>query len=96
MPGISFICDLKRGLRRESPVIAAALRPLLHDERYELHEWLNDEICYLGYTAYQEYPIDSFGVGNVTVYLEGCFYGKNSDDTTRALHELTDSGVHFR
>ena len=90
MPGISFICDLKRGLRRESPVIAAALRPLLHDERYELHEWLNDEICYLGYTAYQEYPIDSFAVGNVTVYLEGCFYGKDSDDTTRALHELTD------
>ena len=90
MPGISFICDLKGGLGRESPVIAAALRPLMHDERYELHGWLNDDVYYLGYTSYKEYPIDSFEVGNVTVYLEGCFYGKDSDDTTRALHELTD------
>jgi hypothetical protein len=69
MPGISFICDLKRGLGRESPVIAAALRPLMHDERYELHEWLNDEFYFLGYTAFRVYPMWSFDVGDVVVYL---------------------------
>jgi hypothetical protein len=78
MPGLSFICDLKGGdLRRDQAVILGAMDSLLHYERYEKHEWLNDNVHYLGYTAYNEYPIKSFDVGDVSVFLEGRLYGGN-------------------
>lgn len=90
MPGMSFICDLRSGLRCDQVAILRAMESLIHDERYERHEWLNDDAYYLGYTAYREYPIDSFEIGDVVIYLEGRLYGKNLTADNRALHELTD------
>ncbi len=92
MPGMSFIYDLRSGLRCDQAAILRAMESLIHDERYERHEWLNDDVCYLGHTAYREYPIDSFEIGDVVIYLEGRLYGKHptTDDTT--LRELADAG----
>jgi len=58
MPGLSFICDLKGGLRRESRPILKTMESLKHDEQYERHEWLNDDCHYLGYTAGSEHSRD--------------------------------------
>jgi asparagine synthase (glutamine-hydrolysing) len=93
MPGISFIYDLKGGLRSESSLIGQAMESLIHDERYERHEWLNDDCHYLGYTAYGEYPIKSFDLGDVVIYLEGRCYGRNPMVDEKALYELRDLGL---
>lgn len=92
MPGLSFICDLKGGLRRESRPILKTMESLKHDEQYERHEWLNDDCHYLGYTAYREYPIQSFDLGDVVIYLEGRCYGRNPTVDEKALYELRDLG----
>jgi asparagine synthase (glutamine-hydrolysing) len=52
---------------------------------------LNDDFHFLGYSAFGEYPIQSFDFGDVTVYLEGRFYGRNPEGDAKALCELKDS-----
>ncbi len=90
MPGLSFICDLKGGLRRESVPILKTMESLKHDEQYERHEWLNDDCHYLGYTAYGEYPIRYFDLDDVIIYLEGRCYGRKPTTEEKALGELAD------
>jgi asparagine synthase (glutamine-hydrolysing) len=90
MPGMSFICDLQGGLQRDQVVILRALESLIHDERYQRHEWLHDDVHFLGSTAYREYPIRSFEVSDTTIYLEGRWYGENTAVHSRRLHELAD------
>jgi asparagine synthase (glutamine-hydrolysing) len=64
---------------------------LMHDERYRRHDLLKDDHCYLGYSAYAEYPMQSFDLGEVVVYLEGRLYGRNRDSNSKALSDLRES-----
>src|SRR5262249_49838665 len=93
MPGISFVCDLKGGLRRESSFIDRAMDSLLHDPRYQRQEWLNDDFHYLGYSIYRQYPMSFFDLGDVTACLEGRFYGRKPAFDAEALSELKDAVV---
>ena len=93
MPGISFVCDLEGGLHRESYLIDRAMDSLLHDPRYQRHEWLTDDFHYLGYSIYRPYPIAFFDLGDVTACLEGRFYGRRQTFDADALFELKDSVV---
>jgi asparagine synthase (glutamine-hydrolysing) len=90
MPGLTFVCEPKGGLRRESLRLDHAMESLLHGEGYRRHEWLSDDFHYLGYSAYGEYPIHSCDLGHVVIYFEGRLYGRDSTATANSLRELVD------
>lgn len=77
MPGLSFICDLKGRLTSKEPVIRRSLDALIHTGDYQAKVLLSNNLYFLGYSAYKEYPIVSFENEEFSIYLEGQIYGKD-------------------
>jgi asparagine synthase (glutamine-hydrolysing) len=90
VPGISLVCDLGGGLRRQARRIGHAVDAVLHDSRYRRDEWLDDDVRYLGYSAYPEYPIASLDLDAVAALVEGRFYGLDGAPVAAILGELAD------
>ena len=94
MPGLSLVVDLDGGLNRDSRLISGAVASVIHDERYQRHDWLTDDFHYLGYTCYTEYPMRSFDLADVVIYFEGRCYGRNPAAQEKALRELAALAFH--
>jgi asparagine synthase (glutamine-hydrolysing) len=86
VPGISFICDFKRDLEENRPLIDQSLNSLIHTERYQSKTLLAERSYFLGSTAYSEYPIHTFENEEYFICIEGKIY--EEDDLNSRLLEL--------
>lgn len=75
MPGLSFICDLDRGIDALLPDVHRALDAACHDAAYDARLLVREPSYLLAASAYPEYPLSAFDFGDVAIHLEGRLYG---------------------
>lgn len=84
MPGIS--------VRYRHPTVSSPLderlEPVLHDGRYEATVVRDDGASQVGYTGYEEYPVEEFRIDDYHVVFEGYVYDWNGVDPRSKLREL--------
>jgi asparagine synthase (glutamine-hydrolysing) len=79
VPGLSFICDLDRGVEALLPRVHAALDAARHDDTYGWSVLHCEHLWLLAASAYPQYPVASFDLGDVVVHREGRLYGPPSE-----------------
>lgn len=96
MPGISCVCDFDGTRKTDNASVTQALSLLLHTQQYKHKMLLTEDSCFLGYSAYDEYPIHVFENEKYFVCMEGRIY-EDGDLNTRlnSLAELVFIKHHF-
>lgn len=87
MPGISLNCSK---LVQEK-LLLEALNSLVHNEHYNSEVILNNDPYFVGYTKYEDYPIQIFESDKLWICLEGRIYGKEKSLINRELYNLLNS-----
>ena len=90
MPGVSLFCDARARVDDRARAIATALASVLHDERYATRVLWRDNVHFLGFTGYPEYPLASHCLGDFVVHVEGQLYGRSRAAVEGRVGELTD------
>ncbi|MCK4752010.1 MAG: hypothetical protein KAS75_01090 [Planctomycetes bacterium] len=88
MPGISCICDFNGNLKADNASINRALDSLVHTPQYQSKTLLAENSYFLGYTAYDEYPVYTFENETYFICLEGRIY--ENDDLDVRLNSLAE------
>jgi asparagine synthase (glutamine-hydrolysing) len=79
---------LKNDLREKESMILKSLDSMIHFEQYERKILLNEKSYFLGFTAYNEYPITSFENNEFLICLEGRIYNKDDRLLNMELNHL--------
>lgn len=100
MPGLSFVCDLERGIDALLPRIQRALDDACHDAAYEAALLIREPSYVLAASAYPEYPLAAFDFGDVAIHLEGRLYGPAATEPllrtlARGLFEHQDAAQQW-
>ena len=88
MPGLSFFCDLSNDLREKNSMIMQSLDSMLHFGRYNKKIIFSEKSYFLGYTAYDEYPITYFENDEYIICLEGQIYNIDNKLLNIELYKL--------
>ena len=87
---MSLFCDARARVADRASAISTALGSVLHDERYATRILWRDDVHFLGFTGYPEYPLASHRLGDFVVHVEGQLYGRSRPALEGRMGELAD------
>ena len=77
MPGISLMISINNIFENYFPKIINIQESMNHNKDYYNKIIYNDSKCFLGYTRYNEYPINIFENKRFLIVIEGIIYNKH-------------------
>jgi len=94
MPGVNILVDLQGGLAGKREFLTELQRSLRYDDSYFSGVRGFDRTCFVGFCAYESYPVVFLENSEFTILVEGAVYDRTKETVGKELQQLAE-GIFF-